>query len=91
MLRLTLDAAELVRTLVAEAALPPEGGLRIATDPAHRDSLSMRTVPAGEAEDAVVRRNGAQVFLSPQASRRLAHGTLRAEISAQRAVFFLDR
>lgn len=90
MFQLTSDAARLVRTLVAGAALPKEGGLRISTGAA-RPGLSMGTAAACEIGDAVVTQHGATVFLSPPAARELSNATLRAEISAERSVFFLDR
>jgi hypothetical protein len=75
-----------VRTVSAQHA---EAGLRIMVDPVN-DSLSMGIATAPAPEDAVIIRDGTRVFLSRSAGRRLHRRTLRAELSANRSLFFLD-
>ena len=90
MLSISNDAARLVRTLAQDADLPDAGGMRIVIDPEHR-SLSMGLARNPEPRDEVINVNGANVFLSPPASRRLERGTLKAAITEHRSQFFLDR
>ncbi|HSP37480.1 MAG TPA: hypothetical protein VLR26_06995 [Frankiaceae bacterium] len=87
---MTKDAASLVRTLVEGAGLPPQAGLRIATDFHHHD-LSMRLATSNGSDDSVVVRDDAHVFLSPPVALHLKRRTLCAEIGAARSTFFLDR
>lgn len=89
MLTLTQDAAALVCTLRRDADLPTEAGLRIVIDPKRR-SLSMGLARNPEPQDEVVSSDGAHVFLSQPAAARLERRTLRAEITEQRSLFFLD-
>jgi Fe-S cluster assembly iron-binding protein IscA len=90
MLTITEDAATLVRTLTNDAELSEQAGLRIVVDPVNH-SLSMRLAGTPGPTDAVVDGHGARVFLSPSAAHRLDERTLGAEITEQRALFFLDR
>lgn len=89
MLEMTADAARLVRDVTNRTDSSAEAGVRIVVDPVH-DSLSMGIATAPAPEDAVVTRDGARVFLSRPAARRLHHRTLRAELSENRSLFFLD-
>jgi len=89
MLTLTRDAATLVSTLRRDADLPNEAGLRIVVDPNHR-SLSMGLARNPEPRDEVISSDGAHVFLSQPAAARLERRTLRAEITEERSLFFLD-
>jgi Fe-S cluster assembly iron-binding protein IscA len=89
MLTITETAATLVRTLTRDANLSQQAGLRIVVDRVN-DSLSMALAGTPGSSDAVVDCLGARVFLSPSASHRLSQRTLRAEISPDRSLFFLD-
>jgi Fe-S cluster assembly iron-binding protein IscA len=89
MLEMTADAARLVCDVTNQADSSAEAGLRIVVDPVH-DSLSMAIAATPAREDAVITRDGARVFLSRSAARRLHQRTLRAELSANRSLFFLD-
>ena len=89
MLRITEDAATLVCALTNESDRSGQSGLRIIVDPVN-NSLSMGIASAPALADAVVSRGAARVFLSPSASYRLQRRTLRAELSADRSLFFLD-
>lgn len=90
MLRITPDAATLISTLTHDARLSPSAGLRIVIDPAHQ-SLSMGISDNPAPADTIVRSAGARLFLSPAAAARLHGRTLRAELSANRSAFFLDK
>lgn len=89
MLMLSDEAARLVRTLTHDADLPKDAGVRIVVDPRH-NSLSMALATEPEPADVVVARQGARVFLTASASRRLQRRTLRAELTDSRTLFFLD-
>jgi Fe-S cluster assembly iron-binding protein IscA len=89
MLRITEDAATLVRTLTSNAGRAGDAGLRVIVDPVN-DSLSMGLSDAPAESDAVVSKDAALVFLSPSAAHRLDKRTLRAELSEDRSLFFLD-
>jgi hypothetical protein len=89
MLRLTMESASLIRTLVQAAQLPVGAGLRLVVDPVHR-SLSMRVESRREEGDSEVTRDGAHVFLAPDVARRLGARTLQAEITSARSTFFLE-
>jgi iron-sulfur cluster assembly protein len=89
MLRITEHAASLVRTLTKRANGSPDAGLRIVVDPVH-DSLSMGISEAPVLADVVVEKDAARVFMSPAAADRLDSRTIRAEITEDRSVFFLD-
>jgi Fe-S cluster assembly iron-binding protein IscA len=89
MLRITEDAATLVTALTSAEDSSGQSGLRIVIDPVHR-SLSMGIARCPQPADAVVSSGSARVFLAPSAAHRLRHRTLRAELTADRSVFFLD-
>jgi hypothetical protein len=89
MFRITENAATLVYALTNDVDPSGQSGLRIIVDPVN-NSLSMGIASAPALSDAVVSRGGARVFLSRPASDRLQHRTLRAELSADRSLFFLD-
>jgi Fe-S cluster assembly iron-binding protein IscA len=89
MLRMTEDAATLVCALTDDANRSAQSGLRIIVDPIHH-SLSMGIANSPTPGDEVVSKGSARVFLSPSAAQRLHRRTLRAELSADRSLFFLD-
>jgi Fe-S cluster assembly iron-binding protein IscA len=88
MLRITEDAATLVTALTSAEDRSGHSGLRIIIDPVHH-SLSMG-IARRQPDDAVISKGSARVFLAPSAAHRLRRRTLRAELSADRSVFFLD-
>ena len=90
MLTITEEAAGLIRALRQDAELWEKAGLRIVVDPTSL-SLSMGLAVTPAPGDAVVDRFGARVFLSPSAAYRLGGGTLKAEITEGRSLFFVDR
>ena len=89
MLMISDEAAQLVRALTDDADLPERAGLRIVVDPTH-NSLSMALAMGPQPADVVVATQGARVFLTALASRRLHRRTLRAELTDGRTLFFLD-
>lgn len=89
MLTITEDAAILVRALTDDADRSHGSGLRIIVDPTHH-SLSMGVATSPAPGDTVLTHGTVRVFLSPSAARRLHRRTLRAELSADRSLFFLD-
>lgn len=89
MLAISDDAARLVATLMNDADLPEEAGLRIVVHPRH-NSLSMALATEPEPADVIVASQGARVFMTASASRRLQRRTLKAELTDSRSLFFLD-
>ena len=89
MLMISEEAAQLVHALTDDADMPEQAGLRIVVDPTH-NSLSMALATAPQPADVVVATQGARVFLTASASRRLQRRTLRAELTGSRTLFFLD-
>ena len=89
MLVISDEAAQLVHALTGAADLPEQAGLRIVIDPTH-NSLSMALATQPEPADIVVTSQGAHVFLTASASRRLQRRTLMADLTVSRTMFFLD-
>lgn len=89
MLMISDEAAQLVHALTDAADLSEQAGLRIVVDSTH-NSLSMALATEPQPAGVVVASQGARVFLTESASRRLQRRTLRAELSANRTLFFLD-
>lgn len=89
MLTITPEAATLIGTLTERAQLPQHAGLRIGEDTVHH-SLSMGLAPGPHDSEAVVVAHGARVFLPEPVAHRLDSRVLRAEISPDRSLFFLD-
>jgi hypothetical protein len=89
MIKMTLEAAHLVRSLTQRDSLPDGGGLRMDLNAA-TNSLSMGLARAPEHADAVVARDGALLFVSMPAARRTQGRTLCATITVNRSTFFLD-
>lgn len=87
MLNLTDNAVEMIQALTTEADLP-EGGLRIAQEARH-PGLTMELAPAPGAEDDILRRRGARLFLDQVASSRLRGQTLDARTTEIGSAFFL--
>lgn len=88
MVELSLEAAVLIRRLVADHQLPDSAGLRLCTGAGSR-SLSLALATAPDRHDVVLTRNGASLFVSPTAAQRVAHQTLRAQVQG-RPAFFVD-
>lgn len=82
MLALTQDAADVIRNIVdtSEEELPPETGLRIATESMDEEGaqLAITVVEGPEAGDETVTEHGATVYLSSAASELLDDKVLDA-------------
>ena len=86
MLTLTDKAADQIRTLVSSDEVPDDAGVRIASTPDGALTLSLATGPADG--DAVVDKDGARVFLEPQADQLLDGHQLDAGVDAEGGVRF---
>lgn len=86
---LAAEGAELVQALKERASASHDTGLRITIDSEHR-SLSM-CLAERQAHDHAVSTDGAQVFFSDAAAKRLNGCTLRASTAAHGSSFYLDR
>lgn len=85
MLTITQGAIEVIRGLADEANLPEGGGLRIATDLAHREFvLSLERMPLHG--DVVVEVEGARVFLDSAADKALENVSLGVTVDESGAV-----
>lgn len=88
MVKLTNEAAELIRTLVSDSDLPESAGLRLGTDDAsHALVMNLEAVP--REDDVVVDHDGTAVWMSPVATTRLDDRTLDAQLEP-RPAFFVD-
>lgn len=88
MLSVTQNAAEMIDQLTVSADLP-EGGLRIASD-GPEPGLHMSVAPRPAADDVIVLKGHAAVFLDPVAADRLFDDTLDARRTEAGAAFFLE-
>lgn len=88
MLTLTDQASDLVKTIVAQSAGTPDGGLRIrgAGTPEAQFEVAITAEP--EVTDAVVETNGARVFLEPVAATMLDDKVLDAQLAGDGVVRF---
>jgi Fe-S cluster assembly iron-binding protein IscA len=86
MLTLTDNAAAQIRTIVALPDVPDEGGVRIASSD---DGALTLSVAAGPVEgDAVVAKDGARVFLEPEADQLLDGRQLDADVDNEGSLRF---
>jgi Fe-S cluster assembly iron-binding protein IscA len=88
MIKLSDEAAGLIRTLVADSVLPDSAGLRLGTDE-DTHSLAMGLAAAPQADDLVLEHQGASLFVSPVAASRVEDQTLQAQ-GEPRPAFFVD-
>ena len=88
MVDLSDEAAGLIRSLVADSALPDSAGLRLGTDD-DKHSLAMQLQAAPNADDLVLEHEGASLFVSPLAAVRVEDQTLHAQ-TQPRPAFFVD-
>ena len=88
-MKLTDDAASMIRELVADQDLPEGAGLRIAQRDDH-EALAMDLVTSPGPEDRVVRAQDATVFLGPIADQRLSDATLDARHGELGPAFFVQ-
>lgn len=88
MIKISPDAAGLIRTLVSDSDLPESAGLRVGTDDETR-ALAMELAAGPRTDDVVVEHEAAALFLSPFAAARLGDQTLQAQLEP-RPAFFVD-
>ena len=88
MVDLSDEAARLIRSLVADSALPDSAGLRLGTDD-DKHSLAMGLEAAPHADDLVLEREGASLFVSRLAASRVEDQTLHAQLKP-RPAFYVD-
>lgn len=93
MLMLTDAAAEVVKSFTSNSEVPQGAGLRIASpspgtgDP---DSLQVTATTAPGEHDQVIEKEGARVFVEPQAAVFLDNKVLDAQVDDQgKARFYL--
>jgi Fe-S cluster assembly iron-binding protein IscA len=88
MVKISDDAAGLIRTLVADSDLPASAGLRLGTDD-EKHSLAMHLAAQAQQDDEVLEHDGASLFVSPGAAPRLGAQTLHAQLEP-RPAFYVD-
>jgi Fe-S cluster assembly iron-binding protein IscA len=86
MLTMTEDAVTVIRTLKDGQALPDDGGVRIANDPAGALTLGFTNGPS--AGDQVIENSGARLFVSPEAAVLLDDKALDASVDPEGNVQF---
>jgi iron-sulfur cluster assembly protein len=91
MLTLTEQAQEVIRGIVAEADVGPDGGLRIAATSGNGEmGLEFSIADSAEDGDETVDSGGARVFLDADASRELSDKTLDVEAHGDHFHFSLE-
>lgn len=89
MLTLTENARNVVQDIATRAALPDEGGLRIASSPQEAGSFELSLVPAPAEGDQVIDAAGTRVFVEAQTAEALADQQLDATASPEGVGFVL--
>jgi len=81
-LLLTHDAAAVIRSLVEQAEVSDQGGLRITAQPLgdRQAALELSVAEEPDALDEVVEQGGAHVFLEPVVAQALADKVLDAAL-----------
>lgn len=88
MLTLTESASDLVKTIVAQNAGSPEGGLRIRGTGQPDAQFEVAVTPQPESDDKLVERDGARVFLESNAAVMLDDKVLDAQLAGDGVVRF---
>ena len=88
MLDLTTKAAETIRSIADRPELPDDAGLRIADDATGSGRLTVAAAAQPEDGDHIVEKEGARVFLSPQAAALVDRSVLDARVGEQGGVEF---
>ncbi|SNT65516.1 Fe-S cluster assembly iron-binding protein IscA [Asanoa hainanensis] len=86
MVTITDQALSAISVLLAQDGVPAGTGLRISTDPHRRLRLSF--TPQPRAGDSVIDRDGARVFVEPDAAQALLGRALDAEAGGTSGVHF---
>jgi len=90
MLEFTDDAENVLQRIPDEYAEPDDAGLRIDVDE-ESDGLQVARVASSEPDDHVVDRDGARVFVAPEAAERVEGKELDAELDARGRIEFRTR
>jgi Fe-S cluster assembly iron-binding protein IscA len=88
MLELTNNAADVIRSIAERPELPDDAGLRIATDSADANQLTVEAAGQPADGDEVVEQDGARVFLTPPVASLVEDKVLDARVGAEGAVQF---
>jgi iron-sulfur cluster assembly protein len=89
MLDLTENATSVIRSIAERPELPDDAGLRVAAGGEDTDRLTVAAVDGPEEGDRVVEKEGARVYLDPQAAEILDDKVLDAQVGDQGDVEFL--
>jgi iron-sulfur cluster assembly protein len=89
MLDLTANATSVIRSIAERPELPDEAGLRVATGGGDSGHFSVAATGAPEQGDLIVEKEGARVFLDPQAAVILDDKVLDVQVGEEGKVEFL--
>jgi iron-sulfur cluster assembly protein len=89
MLDLTENATSVIRSIAERPELPDDAGLRVTSDAAGSGRLSVSAAGGPAEGDQIVEKEGARVFLEPQAAAVLDDKVLDAQVGDQGNVQFL--
>jgi Fe-S cluster assembly iron-binding protein IscA len=88
MLDLTTNAASAIRSIADRPELPDDAGLRITSDAAGSGRLTVSAAAQPEEGDHIVEKDGARVFLAPQAAALVDDQVLDAQVGERGNVEF---
>jgi iron-sulfur cluster assembly protein len=89
MLDLTENATSVIRSIAERPELPDDAGLRVTSDAEGSGRLSVTTADGPAEGDQIVEKEGARVFLEPQAAAVLDDKVLDAQVGDQGNVEFM--
>src|ERR687892_538944 len=89
---LTHDAAAVIRSIVEQADVPEQGGLRITAQPLgdQQAALELAVAEEPDAMDEVVEQEGAHVFLEPVVAQALSDKVLDASVEGDGVRFTIE-
>jgi iron-sulfur cluster assembly protein len=92
-LAITSDAAEAIKSLIAEAGYDPSAGLRVGLNRVSDEQVSLQLVAAQEPAkgDHVIDYEGVRLFIDPQAYTTLDDRILDAKMTEQGVGFSMAR
>jgi iron-sulfur cluster assembly protein len=88
MLDLTTSAASAIRSIADRGDMPEDAGLRITGEAAGSRRLTVSAAAQPEEGDHIVEKQGARVFLAPEASALVDDQVLDAQVGEQGTVQF---
>jgi iron-sulfur cluster assembly protein len=90
LLALTENAVQAVKEVVSSSEDTPEtGGLRVAPDRAGAETFKLSVVALPAEDDEVIEKEGARLFLDPEAALLLEDKLLDASIERHKVAFTL--